>query len=409
MRILIFGARYQPDLGPGAPIFTMLCENLVKLGHQVTMIAPVPKNPSGRVPPEYRGKWLWQSVENGVEVIRVNTPSLDRRKFLLRMIRYVAYQLGTAWVGLHKGYDIVLAGSSSLSMWLPYALLAVLRRKPAIYAVYDVYPAVGVKLGVFRNKLVLALVTAMEKFCLNHAALVRIISESFRSELREMGVPDDKMVLIYDWVDTDLVRPLPQDNAFMQEYGLSGKFVVLYAGNMGLSQGLENVLATAEMLAKIEDILFVFVGDGVNRGPLIAEAEKRRLKNVKFIPFQPRQRLPEVMASASVSLVILQQGIGYNSIPSKTYSIFASGRPVIASIDEGSDAWNLISKANAGLCVPPENPSKIKDAILKLKNDPDLCKRLGANGRHWAEMYHSPLAGAKNIEKLLIDAIALEK
>lgn len=406
MRVVIFGALYKPDLGPSAPIFTMLCENLVKLGHQVTMIAPVPSYPTGQVPPEYRGKWLWQSVENGVEVIRVNMPSLDRGKFLLRLIQYIAYQLGTAWAGLHKEYDIVLAGSSSLSMWLPYALLAVLRRKPAVYAVYDVYPGVGVKLGVFKNKLVLALVTAMEKFCLEHAAVVRIISESFRSELREMGVPDEKMILIYDWVDTDLIRPLPQDNAFMQEYGLTGKFVVLYAGNIGLSQGLENVLTTAEMLEKIEDILFVFVGDGCNREALMTEAKKRHLKNVKFIPFQPRQRLPEVMASASVSLVILQQGIGYNSIPSKTYSIFASGRPIVASIDEGSEAWNLISKANAGLCVPPENPSKIKEAISRLKDDPDLCKSLGTNGRHWAEMHHSPWVGAKNTEKLFFDVLA---
>jgi colanic acid biosynthesis glycosyl transferase WcaI len=268
---------------------------------------------------------------------------------------------------------------------------------------------VGVKLGVFKNKLVLALVTAMEKFCLDHAALVRIISESFRSELREMGVPDEKMVLIYDWVDTDLVRPLPHDNAFMQEHGLTGKFVVLYAGNLGLSQGLENVLETAQMLIDVEDILFVFVGDGVNREPLMAQAEKRGLSNVKFIPFQPRQRLPEVMASASVSLVVLQRGIGYNSIPSKTYSILASGRPVIASIDENSEAWNLISQADAGLCVPPDDPATLGDAILKLKNDPELCQRLGVHGRQWAEEHHSPVAGARNTEKLFNDAIALKK
>jgi colanic acid biosynthesis glycosyl transferase WcaI len=369
------------------------------------MITMVPHYPSGHVTPEYRKKWLWRSMENGVEVIRVGLPSVDRSKLSLRYLQYLVYQLGTTWSGLWKKYDVVLAGSSSLSAWLPFFTLAGLRRKPAVYAVYDVYPGVGVKLGIFRNRSVLALVTAMEKYCLNHATIVRIISDSFRQELHEMGVPDEKMALVYDWVDTEFIHPMTHDNSFVRENGLIGKFVVLYAGNLGLSQGLETVLASAEILAKHKDISFVFVGEGTSHEHLVSEAGHRQLKNVKFIPFQPRERLPEVMASADISLVVLQRGIGNDSIPSKTFSIFASGRPVIASIDEGSGAWKLIEMAEAGLCIPPDEPVRMADAILKLKNDDELRKRLGANGRDWAEQNHSPMAGAKNIEMLLKKAI----
>jgi colanic acid biosynthesis glycosyl transferase WcaI len=411
MRVMMFGAYYEPDLGPSAPLSTMLCENLVHLGHQVTVITMVPHYPSGRVSDEFRGKgkWLWKSLEKGVEVIRVGLPSVDRSKLSLRLFQFICYQIGATLAGLGKQYDVVLASSSSLTSWLPFASMVVLRRKPAIYSVYDVYPSVGVTLGIFRHKAVIALVAGMERFCLNHAKIVRIISDSFRPELRALGVPDDKMDLVYDWVDTDLVRPLPRDNAFAREHNLTGQFVVLYAGNLGMSQGLEHVLTAAEILAGQREITFVFVGDGANRERLNTEAERRLLKNVMFIPFQTRQRLPEVLASADISLVSLQRGIGLGSLPSKTYSILASGRPVVACIDEESETWKLVRRAEAGLCIPPENPTALVDAILALKKDPVLRDRLGCNGRTWAENHHSPQSGARQIEKIMLEIISSPK
>jgi colanic acid biosynthesis glycosyl transferase WcaI len=403
---MIFGALYEPDLGPSAPLFTMLCENLVRLGHQVTMITMVPHYPSGQVAKEYRGVWLGKSIENGVEVIRVGLPSVDRSNLSKRMLQFIAYQLGATWAGFGKRYDVVMASSSSLTAWLPFFAMVFLRHKPAIYSVYDVYPAVGVTLKVFRNKSVIALVSSMERFCLRHATIVRVISDSFRPELRRMGVPDEKMALVYDWVDTKLVHPMPRENAFSQVHNLNGQFVVLYAGNIGLSQGLEIVLSAAEKLRDQQDIRFVLVGDGANRERLAADAEKRKLENVKFIPFQPRQQLPEVLASADVSLVSLQRGIGVGSLPSKTYSILASGRPIIASVDENSETWNLIQRADAGLCVSPEDPTALVDAILTLKNDPALRERLGFNGRNYAEREHSPQCGTVKIQELLMAAIS---
>jgi colanic acid biosynthesis glycosyl transferase WcaI len=217
------------------------------------------------------------------------------------------------------------------------------------------------------------------------------------------------MTLVYDWVDTDLVRPMPHDNAFAQEHNLAGKFVVLYAGNLGLSQGLEHVFTAAEQLVDQHDLRFVFVGDGAGRERLMAQAEQRRLTNVQFLPFQPRDRLPEVLASADVSLAILRRGIGRGSLPSKIFSVMASGRPLITSVDEGSETWNLVKRAEAGLCVPPENPSELGKAILALKEDKDLRERLGHNGRIWAEQHHSPQSATEQFEKLLLAAISSKK
>lgn len=409
MKILVFGGHYEPDLGPSAPIFTMLCRNLVKLGHQVTMLTMVPHYPSGRVPPEWRGRWWWKNDDQGVEVIRINLPSLDRAKLFRRLLQYLTYQVGVTLTGWNKQYDAVFAGSSSLTAWLPFQMLVTLRRKPAVYGVYDVYPSVGIKLGIFRHKPVIALLTAIEKSCLNNAALVRIISDSFRPDLRAMGVPDSKMVRGYDWVDTGLIRPLPRENDFSREHGLDGKFVVMYAGNLGLSQGLEHILSAAELLQDNQDIHFVFVGDGASRQMLVEETARRGLQNVTFLPFQPRERLPEVLASADISLVSLQRGMGAGSQPSKMYSIFASGRPMLLCVDEDSDPWKLLEQAQAGLCLPPENPAALSAAILYLKNTPQLCREFGENGRLWAEKRHSPEAGAREIESLLLRAIALKE
>jgi len=407
MRILLIAPYYAPDLGPSAPLFTMLSEELVKHGHEVIVVTTVPHYPSGQVSSSYRGKWVHRSVENGVKISRVWLPSVKRSNFAFRLMQFLCYQIGAVWAEFNQKYDVVIAANPGLWIWIPFVYYVSLSHKPALFSVHDVYPDVGVTLGVFRNKFSIAFVAWLERYCLNHSRIVRILSESFRPGLRNLGTPDSKMVLVYDWVDTDLIRPYPRVNDFAQVCDLKDRFVVLYAGNIGLSQGLENILVAAEELAGQPDIHFLFVGDGPGRERLITQAQSRRLTNVQFVLFQPRNRLPEVLGSADVSLVILRKGIGTGSLPSKTFSILASGRPIIASLDEQSETWDLIQKAQAGLCIEPENPQELVKAILMLKNDQNLRERLGKNGRIWAERRHSPQSATIQFEQLLNKVINL--
>ncbi|SEM42708.1 colanic acid biosynthesis glycosyl transferase WcaI [Syntrophus gentianae] len=406
MRILLIGTMYEPDLGPAAPLFTMLCKGLVRLGHQVTVITAVPHYPTGQVQKEFRSKWVWSSVEDGVNVVRVKLPSVNRAKLVQRFFQFLCFQVGTALSGLNLKYDVVLAANSFLTVLLPFALLGVLKHKPIVYSVQDLYPDVGIKLGVFKKKFVINAVARLERYCLLHSAIIQIISDSFRPGLRALGVSDEKMALVYNWVDTDLIRPASRVNAFAQENNLVDRFIVLYAGNIGLSQNLEQVLAAAEQLAHHDKFLFLFIGDGVGRKPLMAESKKRQLTNVKFMPFQPRERLSEVLACADISLVTLRQGLATNSVPSKTLSILASGRPIVVSVDEGSDLWNLVKEADVGLCVRPDSSIDLVQAILRLEQDKCLRESLGQNGRMWAETHHSPQVAAKKFEDLLLKAIA---
>jgi colanic acid biosynthesis glycosyl transferase WcaI len=400
MKILLLVPYYLPDLGPSAPLFSMLCSGFLTRGHQVTVITTVPHYPSGKVSPSYKGKLIWHSIENGAEIIRIGLPSIERKNLVLRLSQYICYQIIATWAGRNIKYDGVFIANPALWVWLPFVYLIVLRKKPSIFSIHDVYPDVGIQLGIFRHKIIINIVAAFERYCLDHASIVRILSSSFRPAINKLGTPNNKIVLIYDWVDTNLVRPLPKVNGFSIEHDLDSKFIVLYAGNIGLSQGLDCVITAAEQLQEHKDICFVVVGDGTAREQLITQTKQYNLKNIHFIPFQPRECLPEVLACADVSLVVLKHGIGAGSLPSKTYSIFASGRPVLASVDEGCEAWNLIHQAQAGVCVPPENPTELAKAILQLKNDPALRKVLGENGRRWAERYHSPQSAAEQMEKL---------
>jgi colanic acid biosynthesis glycosyl transferase WcaI len=403
MRILVVTLMYLPDAGPSAPLFAMLCEGLARRGHEVTVIAAVPHYPTGQVPPGYRGRWVQPSRENDVKVVRVLVPSVRRANLALRLLQFLCFQVGATLAGLRKPYDVCLFSNPALEVWLPFACLSGWRAKPAIFSVHDVYPEVGVTLGIFRHRAVIAAVAFLERFCLRGSAYVRVLSQAFRQPLKRLGVPDEKIALIYDWVDTDLIKPRPRDNSFSREHRLNDKFVVLYAGNIGFSQGLDHVLAAAALLKNDQEIRFVLVGGGAGLDHLKAQAVK--MSNVEFLPFQPRARLPEVLATADVSLVTLRRGIGTASLPSKTFSILASGRPLLASVDEDSETWKLVARSGAGVCVPPEDPPALARAIVDLKKDPAWRARLGKNGRAYALRHHSPQAAAGEFERLLFMAL----
>ena len=405
MDILLVILNYHPDGGAAAPLFTMLSERLVQRGHSVSVLTAVPHYPTGQVPPDYRGRLISRSREKGVVVIRVGLPSVDRAKLTKRFMQFVAYQLGATLPALRLNPDIVLSATPAMGVWLPYAVLTRLRRKPAVYSVHDVYPEVGIKLGIFHNPAVIGAVTWLERSCLAGARRVRILSESFGPRIKELGVEGDKLCLIYDWVDTDLIRPLPRLNEFSLAHGFDASFVVLYAGNMGLTHGLETIVNAASLLRDRPGVKIVFVGEGAGKDAAFERTKQLGLSNVMYLPYQPRTRLPEVLASADVSLVSLQKGFGCDSLPSKTFSILASGRPVIASVDPGSDTWNLVTRSQAGLCVAPDDPRALADAVIRLENDPQLRQSCGAQGRAYAKKHHSPDSAALAFERLFEDAL----
>jgi colanic acid biosynthesis glycosyl transferase WcaI len=189
-------------------------------------------------------------------------------------------------------------------------------------------------------------------------------------------------------VDVAAIRPTDRLTGYRQEYGLGDRMVVMYAGNLGHSQSLDLVVAAADHHRDRPDIVYVVNGGGVRADDLRMAAETR--ENLVVVDYQPRERVSEVLASADIHLVPLRTGLGSSSVPSKTYSVLAAGRPVIASIDEGSEVARVVVEAEAGLAVPPDDVAALIAAVEELIADPGRRVRMGEAGRRWAEAWRSP-------------------
>jgi colanic acid biosynthesis glycosyl transferase WcaI len=178
----------------------------------------------------------------------------------------------------------------------------------------------------------------------------------------------------------------------------------MYAGNVGLSQSLDAVLAAAAALAYEENLVFVINGQGAKRPEL--ERRARGMSNVVFVDLQPSERLPEVLAAADLHLVPLKKGLASTSVPSKTYSILAAGRPLIAAVDPGSEVDRIVTDSGAGFAVPPDDPEALTKAIRRSIEAPEELVRMGEAGRRFVEAWASPAAVAEAYEKLFVEIAA---
>jgi colanic acid biosynthesis glycosyl transferase WcaI len=276
-----------------------------------------------------------------------------------------------------------------------------------VFNIQDVYPDIAIELGYISNPRVVKAVTRLERWCYDHADAVTVLSDDLRENLARKTRSPEKVRVIPNFVDTDWIVPAGAENAYRREFGLTGKVVVMYAGNVGLSQPLETVLEAAAALSYDEQLAFVINGQGAKRAEL--ERRARGLGNVHFVDMQPAERLPEVLAAADVHLVPLKRGLASSSVPSKTYSILAAGRPLIAGVDPGSEVERVVERAGAGLAVPPEDAEALTKAIKALADAPSERARMGAAARTFVETWASPAAVAEAYEKLFEELVGISR
>lgn len=408
MNILLLTLYFQPDISANAVVMTSLAEGLSKLGHRLTVVTSMPHYAGNRISSDYRNKLYVQESFNGLDVHRVYLYVPQEKKNLLgRILNYATFNILSTIVGTLAGkYDAVLVPSPPLTNGLAAFCISCARDVPYIYNVQDIYPDVAIRLGVLTAPRAIALFKAMERFVYDKAAVISVISEGFRQNLLAKGVPSDKVHIIPNFVDPSFVRPLPRHNRFSQEQHLNDHYIVLFAGNVGLSQGLESVLRGAKLLSDWPKILFLIVGNGVARAGLMEQAEDMGLTNVRFLPFQPHEVVPELYATSDLCLVPLRRGIAEDSVPSKVYTIMAAGKPLVAAVDEGSDIWRLIHETGCGLLVPPEEPEALAQAVLAFYQDRARGEKMGLKGREVAKQEFTPRAVARKYTELLEQVVA---
>jgi colanic acid biosynthesis glycosyl transferase WcaI len=386
MRILIYSYNYHPEPIGIAPLMTELAEGLVKRGHEVRVVTGMPNYPQRRIYDEYRGKLYMTEERNGVEIQRSYVWIRPKPTLITRLLldgSFVVTSLVQAFNGWRP--DVILLTVPPLPVCLPAALLGLVRSCPVVLNLQDILPEAAVHVGLITNKWAIRVFEALEKFAYRTATRISVITDGFVDNLVGKGVPQDKITCIPNWVDVNFIRPLPKvNNSFREENQLKDKFVVLYSGNIALTQGLETVIEAATRLRHIPEIIFVIVGESKALQKLQKFCQSCNADNVLLLPFQPRAQLPDMLAAADVGLVVQKSNvIGFN-MPSKMQVLLASGRPIVASVPLVGTAAKALQKSGGGIVVEPEQPDLLADAILDLYNNPDRSELLGKRGRRHA-------------------------
>ncbi|MDZ7956087.1 glycosyltransferase family 4 protein [Nostoc sp. DedQUE09] len=386
MRILIYSYNYYPEPIGIAPLMTELAEGLVKRGHEVRVVTAMPNYPERQIYQEYRGKWYVNEYKNGVQIQRSYVWIRPQPNLLDRILLDASFVV-TSFVPALLGWrpDVILSTSPSLPSCVPVALLGWLRACPVILNLQDILPEAAVHVGLLKNKLLIQLFTLLEKFAYRSASKISVIADGFVDNLRAKGVEAHKIVQIPNWVDVNFIRPLPkEDNPFRAAHNLNGKFVVLYSGNIALTQGLESVVKAASVLRHIPDIVFVIVGEAKGLQRLQQECLDCGADNVLLLPFQPRKHLPQMLAAADVGLVVQKKNVVSFNMPSKIQVLLASGGALVASVPDNGTAARAIRQSGGGVIVPPEDPQALAMAILDLYKNPEKVKTLGYKSRQYA-------------------------
>lgn len=394
MRILIYSYNYHPEPIGIAPLMTELAEGLVKRGHQVRVVTAMPNYPQRRIYDEYQGKFYLTEERNGVTIdrsyVRIKGPNPSLLDRLLLDGSFMVTSFPLAFKGGRP--DVMLSTSPPLPICVPVALCGWLRRVPVVLNIQDIVSEAGSRVGLLKKSGLLSrAVDALEKFAYRTAQRVSVIDDGFKPKLVSQGVPESKIVTIANWVDVKFIQPWPQDreNQFRRDNQLNGKFVVLYAGNIALTQGLETAIQAAAQLQQIREIAFVIVGEKSALGKLQEFCSTHKADNVKLLPFQPREKLPEMLGAADVGLVLQKERVTDFNLPSKIPVLLASGKAILASVPARGTAAKAIKNSGGGVVVAPEDHQALADQIEKLYRDRALVKKLGSQGRNYAMTHYS--------------------
>lgn len=406
MRLLFINNHYPPDANPTGNLVAQVAEGLVERGHAVTVVTAVPHYARFETEPEWRGRFSYRTNEKGVDIIRVYVHARGgKEKRTRRILNYLTFNLFALWASLTaKGpYDAVFAPNGSFFVGLTAWLAASRFGAPWIYNVQDLYPDVPIRMGMVRGRGTITLLRRLERFMYDRASRITVIAPSFKTNIERKGVPSGRVVVVPNFVDTRFIRPLARINAFSTEHGLDGRFAVGYAGNLGYASELETLLKAAKAVEGLSEMRFVIVGEGISKPGLVAEAGRLGLRNILFLPFQPRERLPEMRAAMDVHLSLYKRGASSDSLPSKTYEIMASGRPIVLAADPGSDVWNLVQSAGCGICLEPGDAKGLAEALLSLEKDATMRTEMGRRGRLEADGSFSKNTAIDSYERLFQD------
>lgn len=386
LSITFISCLYPPEREPAGIMAAQLARALKQHGHDITLVVPFPNRPKGASYPGYRRSFRRVEDLGGVRVVRCPSWFLGpKRRVWNRVLENVTFGAsGAFWAAFEPRPDVVLLetwplAAARMCMWQAHA-----RGVPVVYYIQDLYPEVLENSGIIRKDgLCARLLRAWDRrLCLASTRVIAVSHGMRETLVRTRGLPPGRVTVIQNWIDGDEFRPLPLDEDWRRERDIPAHaFVALYAGNLGIISGADILLEAARRLQHRSDILLVCVGEGVLKDRMQMEANRQGLNNIRFEPFQDRERVPAMHAAADVCLLTIRRDPSNASMPSKLIGYMAAGRPVICAALAETDVGRCVSSAGAGLVVPPGDPDALAQGITYLQAHPREAAQMGIHAR----------------------------
>jgi glycosyltransferase involved in cell wall biosynthesis len=382
MKILLINQAFVSPNEPGHTRHFEMAKFLQTRGHELVIVASDLNYQTGKRTVERKGIFAEQNIE-GVKILRSYIYPALHHSYFWRVISFFSFMFSSIWAALQvKDIDLVMGTTPPIFQAVSAWLVALIRRKPFLLEVRDLWPEFGVSMGVLKNPLVIGLARWLEKFLYKRATHILVNSPAYKDYMISKNVPENKITFIPYGTDIDMFNPKIDGSSIRKEFNLENHFVVLYAGALGQANDIDTILRAAKRLNENEKIRFVLFGDGKERERLQNLANQMNLSNVIFAGVRPKKEMPQVIASADVCLAILQDVPMFRTTyPNKVFDYMAAGRATVLVID--GITRDLIESSYGGVFVQPNDDKGLADTILDLSQNADIVKQMGLNAREF--------------------------
>ncbi|HEY9136355.1 MAG TPA: glycosyltransferase family 4 protein [Pseudomonadales bacterium] len=388
MNILFLSHYFPPEVNAPASRAYEHCKEWVRLGHKVTVITSAPNHPKGKVYAGYKNKLYQKEMVDGIEVIRIWTYLSANEGFGKRALNYFSYFISVVVLSIFmlSRKDIVLSTSPQFFNGLAGYPVSKILKAVWVLEIRDLWPESILAVGAMKNKKIISILYAIEKFMYKKADYIIPVTDAFNTYISKIIYPYRKTCVINNAVNNDFFNPKSVDiealTEFKQYYALENKFVISYVGTHGMAHGLKTLLNAAKVLRNRKDIIFLLIGDGAEKNALKKIKKELSLDNVLMLPQLPKDKMPMVLGASDISIVHLKRDKAFEKvIPSKLFESMAMGKPVILGVK--GEAAKIINQSRSGVCIEPENHLQMANAILALKRDVAGYRKMSNAGMNY--------------------------
>lgn len=390
MNFLFVSDNYIPEMNANARIVSELAQHWSQNDHQVTVITSHPNFPTGKIFPGHKNVWRKTETDRDINVVRVKTYMTANQGVIRRVIDFLSFMATSFLAGLKvKKTDIIIAISPQFFTLISGCFLSIVKRKPFVIVLCDLWPDVAVSLGVVKKSLLIKCIKKCELWLYRKASVIVCLSPYYKKYLLQHGITENKIFVSISGVDTEKFFQRPKNLLLAGQYNLNNKFVVGYIGTIGMSHDFESLLVVAKKLQveQQSEIAFIVIGEGAQKQQLIQRIADLELSNVMIKDSVPGYEMPEHWSLIDIALVPLKNNASNQTvIPSKILEAMAMAKPVILHAPEG-EAKKFLELSGAGIFAPIDNVALLYQEILKLYQDKSYYNMFATNASSFSKNY----------------------